>query len=62
MEGIVTIPLLGRQYQAVYWLSQRRRGDRQVTVAQLEAHHRQPAPRIVASDHLVRHTDLTWGS
>jgi hypothetical protein len=60
MEGIVTIPLLGRQYWAVYRLSQPRHGRRQVTIDQLEAHHRQPARRIVAGDHTVRHTDLMW--
>jgi hypothetical protein len=32
-----------------------------VTIGQLEAHHRQPAPRIVAGDNAVRHTDPAGG-
>jgi len=33
-----------------------------MAIDQLEPHQRQPAPRIVASDHAVRHTDPAWGS
>ena len=43
------------------WLGQFRRGNRQVIINQLKAHHRQPAPRIVAGDHAVRHTDSAGG-
>jgi hypothetical protein len=43
--------------RAVFQLGQRRHGDRQVIINQLKAHYRQPAPRIVAGDHAVRHTD-----
>jgi hypothetical protein len=56
MDELLSSPL-GRQYRRVYWLNQRRHGDRQVAIDQLEAHHRQPSSRIVAGDHAVRHTD-----
>jgi len=48
---------LGFLARGIDRLSQRRHGYRQVSIDQLETHHRQPAPRIVAGDHAVRHTD-----
>jgi hypothetical protein len=32
-----------------------------MAIDQLEPHHRQPAPRIMAGDYLVRHTDSVRG-
>jgi hypothetical protein len=47
--------------RGIDWLGQFRRGNRQVIINQLKAHHRQPAPRIVAGNDAVCHTNSAGG-
>jgi hypothetical protein len=54
--------LLNQCCRVVCRLSQRWHGNRQVVIDQLETHHRQPAPRIVAGNDAVRHTDPARGA